>query len=66
LFAKRWIVLSTSADPKLGCISAVTLTYELADKTSYRVALAFRNTASSEWQRAACLVKYPSASYDGL
>jgi hypothetical protein len=66
LFAKRWIVLSTSADPKLGCISAVTLTYELADKTSYQVALAFRNTASSEWQRAACLAKYPNASYDGL
>jgi hypothetical protein len=66
LFTKRWIVLSTSADPKLGCISAVTLTYELADKTSYRVALAFRNTASSEWQRAACLVKYPGTSYDGL
>jgi hypothetical protein len=66
LFAKRWIVLSTLADPKLGCISAVTLTYELADRTSYRVALAFRNTASSEWQRAACLAKYPNASYDGL
>ena len=67
LFAKRWIVLSSSSDPKLGCISAVTLTYELADKSSYRVILAFRNTASSEWQRAACLAKYPNAtSYDGL
>jgi hypothetical protein len=66
LFTKRWIVLSTSADPKLGCISAVTLTYELADKTTHRVALAFRNTASSEWQRAACLAKYPNASYDGF
>jgi hypothetical protein len=60
LFSKRWIVVNTSSDPRVGCMLAVTLTYELADKTSHRVALTFRRGYESQWQREACKLMYAS------
>jgi len=55
LFVKRWLVVNTPADPTLGCLTNLVLTYELADKSSHRVALSFRNTnAPSEWQANVC------------
>jgi hypothetical protein len=57
LFAKRWLVVNTPADPGLGCIASVTMIFELADKSSHRVALNFRAvelSPSSLWQRESC------------
>jgi hypothetical protein len=57
LFAKRWLVASTPADPRLGCITSVTMIFELADKSSHHVALDFRaveRSPPSLWQRENC------------
>jgi hypothetical protein len=53
LFVKRWLVINTPDQPALNCLTSVTMTYALADKTSHRVALAFR-LIGSQWQQNVC------------
>ena len=51
------VLVNTPADPGLGCIASVTMIFELADKSSHRVALNFRAvelSPSSLWQRESC------------
>lgn len=61
LFVKRWLVVNTPADPTLGCLTNVVMTYEFSDKTSHRIALAFRNPAAlgGEWQARVCAPQRP-------
>jgi len=60
LFVKRWLVVNTPADPSLGCLTSVVMTYELSDKTSRRIALSIRNPgAFGEWQSNVCLSRTP-------
>lgn len=53
LFVKRWLVINTPDRPALKCLTSVTMTYALADKTSHRVALVFR-WIGSQWQQDIC------------
>jgi len=53
LFVKRWLVINTPDQPALKCLTSVTMTYALADKTSHRVALVFRSIGS-QWQQNVC------------
>jgi hypothetical protein len=58
LFVRRFVVVNTPGDSSLGCFTKVILSYELADKTSHRVAVEFRSGYDpygvSEWQSDAC------------
>lgn len=55
LFAKRWLVLNTPAEPKLPCVNALRLDYELDTGQVEHVWLRFRDaTSTSEWQAEAC------------
>jgi hypothetical protein len=58
LFAKRWLLLYTAAQPLGGCIDSVILGYETADHEHGRVLVRFRGYAgdwqSSEWQPKSC------------
>jgi hypothetical protein len=58
LFARRFVVINTPNDQGLGCFSRVILTYELADKSSHKVAVDFRSGADWQerpaWQANAC------------
>lgn len=68
LFVKRWLVVNTPGEetPGLGCLSTVIMTYELSDKTSHHVALAFRysydRAGQSPWQQTLCTP--PGSRYD--
>jgi hypothetical protein len=53
LFVKRWLVINTPDRTALRCLTSVTMTYALADKTSHRVALVFRRI-ESPWQKNVC------------
>jgi hypothetical protein len=54
LFAKRWILLDTSAVERgLGCISSCTLSYQSGEQKPERVLLRFSD-ATSEWQPSRC------------
>lgn len=53
LFAKRWLVINTPEQPALKCLTSVTMTYALADRTSHRVGLVFR-WIGSQWQQNVC------------
>ena len=56
LFAKRWLLLYTAAQPLGGCIDSVILGYETADHDHGRVLLRFREGYSaSEWQVKSCV-----------
>jgi hypothetical protein len=58
LFVKRFIVVNTPGDPGLGCLSRLTMSYQLADKTTHRVTVGFRSGDTSRgvsrWQANAC------------
>jgi hypothetical protein len=58
LFVKRFIVVNTPGDPGLGCLATLIMSYELADKTTHRVAVGFRSGdnshGASQWQANAC------------
>ena len=58
LFVKRFLVVNTPVDPGLGCFTKLIMSYELADKTTHRVAVQFRSGdsghAGSQWQASAC------------
>jgi hypothetical protein len=58
LFTKRWILLSTPANPPGGCIDSMVLSYETSDHETGRVRLPFK-AAASEWQPA-CMSPYPA------
>jgi len=58
LFVKRFIVVNTPADPGLGCLAKMIVSYELADQTTHRVAVGFRGAdasrGASQWQAGVC------------
>ncbi len=61
LFAKRWLLLYTAAQPLGGCIDSFILSYETAEHERGRVLLKFKEIynssadgAGSEWQVNAC------------
>ena len=60
LFAKRWLLLYTAAQPLGGCIDSFILNYETADHEHARVLLKFKGGYSgtdgegSEWQFKSC------------
>jgi len=58
LFVKRFLVVNTPGDFGLGCFTKLIISYELADKTTDRVAVRFRGGDTpnrvSRWQANAC------------
>ncbi len=60
LFAKRWILLSTSDNSPGGCIDSMILSYETSDHATGRVRLPFK-VAGTDWQAQACFVPGPAA-----
>lgn len=58
MFTKRWILLTTSANPPGGCIDSMILSYETSDHATARVLLPFK-VAGTDWQGAACYVGVP-------
>lgn len=56
LFLKRYLIVNTPQAPELPCLTVVTMTYDLSDKSTHRVAVRFRipYNNSSEWQANVC------------
>jgi hypothetical protein len=62
LFAKRWLLLYTAAQPLGGCIDSFILNYETSDHEHGRVLLKFKSSynyssadgSGSEWQWKSC------------
>jgi hypothetical protein len=59
LFAKRWILLSTSDNSSGGCIDSMILSYETSDHATGRVRLPFK-VNGTDWQAQACYVAGPA------
>lgn len=53
LFTKRWILLTTPANPPGGCIDSMILSYETSDHATGRVSLTFKIRGTA-WQGPAC------------
>jgi hypothetical protein len=56
LFLRRYLIVNTPQAPELPCLNSVTMTYEVSDKSTHRVAVSFRsrNNNASEWQANVC------------
>ena len=54
LFTKRWILLSTPANPPGGCIDSMILSYVTSDHATGRVLLPFKDRGT-DWQAPACM-----------
>jgi hypothetical protein len=53
MFTKRWILLSTSDNPRGGCIDSMVLSYETSDHATGRLILSFK-VGGTDWQPTAC------------